>query len=90
MIEKEIQVFMSKELPELVKKLASERISVRIREEFAKPEWAVTWSGDTQNWQPSELVKKILEDSAPKLVQAMFGNMAAQIVQAIRNGQVVY
>lgn len=90
MIEKEIQTFMSKDLPELVKKVAGERVIVLIKAEFAKPEWAETWSGDSHSWQPSELVKKILEDSAPKLVQAMFGNMAAQIVQATRNGQVLY
>lgn len=86
MVKAEIEAFTKKELPELVRHEAREAIKSMLAEEFKKPGWQARWD-DGQ--RPSEFVTKILADTAPNFVAAVFGELAQRLISDIRNGNLL-
>jgi hypothetical protein len=84
LVKQALHDFTKNDLPKLVKAAAEDRLKKLLREEFEKPEWRDTWTGDSA-WKPSEMLGQVLRDAAPDMVAAMFGGVAVQMVQQLRN-----
>lgn len=84
MVKKAVDDFTTKELPDLVKQAVRERLADAIKTELSGPEWQGKWLPNCRQ-VGSQMVEAIVRETAPELVQAMFGGMVQDIVSQIRN-----
>jgi hypothetical protein len=83
MVQQHLNEFTRDTLPKLVKAEAENRLRELLKAEFSKNEWQSRWMNNGE--QPSEFLTKVLKEVAPDLVNALFGRVAIDVVQQIRN-----
>lgn len=86
LVDDEWQRIKGKLIPDVVKQVATDEIRNILMGEFQKPEWQEQFSGFGP--EPGEVVKKIIEESAPMLVSILFGSIVQQAVNHIRNNPI--
>ncbi len=86
LVDDEWQRIKDKLVPDVVKQAATDEIRNALMGEFQKPEWQEQFAGFGP--EPSEVVKKIIEESAPMLVSILFGSIVQQAVNHIRNNSI--
>ncbi len=82
LVKQHIDQFMKVDFPALVKQLAKEEMTARIKEEFTKPQWQHQWNG--QHKTASDMVRTLVRENAPQLVEAMFSGMIQSCLEHLR------
>lgn len=72
--------FQREELPKLIKAEIENQLRTAIKAEFAKPEYASTWS-HFGGYGAGEAVKKLIEENAGAILNNMIGGMVQMAVQ---------
>jgi len=73
-----VSEFEKVDLPKLVKAELTEKYKLLIQAEFQKPEWQQRWSGNLP--VASEMVQKLLVESAPLILANMIGGVTQQVM----------
>lgn len=86
LVKEQTDRFITSTLPNLIQEELKASATAYIKAELAKPGWSERWSNN--GYRTGDLVERVLKDSAPELVTALFSSMAANFVVAIRNGNI--
>jgi hypothetical protein len=79
-----VEEFKKVDLPKLVKTDLAERYKKAIDAEFSKPEWQTQW-GNAGQEGASEMVKKIMVESASDVLAGMVGSIVQQMLYNLRS-----
>ena len=84
LVAQQIDEFMKKDLTPLIKDELKAHFGGLIRLELSKPEWSSQqWLGS--NAVGSEMVQKVLIESAPNILAALMAGAAQQVVYNLQN-----
>ncbi len=89
LVKKQTNLFITRELPTLIKSELELFFRSEMKKELEKPEFVNGGYGD-HGERPGEAVKQIIKDLAPDFVAAIFGNIAQNAVMQIKNNLNMY
>ncbi|SRR5258706_9293230 len=82
-VDNTINEFERIDLPKLIKAELTEKYKEIIKEELNKPEWTDRFNnGHTLG---SEMVRKLIEESAPQILSGLFGGVIQQTIYSLKN-----
>lgn len=85
LVQAEIEKFLNKGLPELIRDMLREDIKKRLSAYFISDGWEQEWNKGVSKWGPGEQVRKLVKENIPQIIEAVIGGAFNDMMISFRN-----